>query len=63
MAVEVRKSVRSKKKATEKKPKKAMEPKPEQVTMFNIEKLGLRSGVGDLSVNWHHYAYGTKKGR
>lgn len=35
----------------------------ENVTIFNIEKLGLRSGIGDLSRNWHHYAYGTEKGR
>jgi hypothetical protein len=63
MAVEVRKPSKTKKKAAGKKPKKQPKPKPEEVTMFNIEKLGLRSGIGDLSSNWHHYVYGTEKGR
>lgn len=31
--------------------------------IFHLEKLGLRSGIGDLAENWHHYLYGTEKGR
>jgi len=31
--------------------------------IFHLEKLGLRSGIGDLAENWHQYLYGAEKGR
>jgi hypothetical protein len=31
--------------------------------IFHLEKLGLRSGIGDLAERWHHYLYGTEKER
>ncbi len=45
-----------------------VKPKPEvtleNVTLFNIEKLGLRSDLPpDFATNFHHYVYGTERGR
>ena len=64
MAVEVRKPSKTKKKTAGKKPKKQPKPKPEEVTMFNIEKLGLGCDLPpDFAANFHHYVYGTERGR
>jgi hypothetical protein len=34
-----------------------------EAPIFHLEKLGLRSGIGDLAEHWHHYLYGTEKDR
>jgi hypothetical protein len=53
----------SKNKSENKKLSKVKKLQKSDAPILHLEKLGLRSGIGDLAENWHYYLYGTEKGR